>query len=1026
MNNSLPELDRPAFSIQDVIPLLEEQYGLCCRLEELPAERDRNYLARENNDESYVLKIINSCETLELLKVQNYALESTAKLFEQGRIPRIYPNKNGESLSRVWSESGSQHWMRLVHYVDGLPMAEYRPHTKEFLEELGGMCGTVTEGLHDCPAQPPTRKLLWEIHNVQETLHEYVHWINEENLCKLVRQSLDLYNQSLVPLESSLRRGWIHNDFNDYNVLVVPKLAGPPTLGLIDFGDMTHSYLVAETAVACAYSMLDKPDPLEAAFHLIRGFHNSFPLEEKEIEILFPMVLMRLCLSITLGALQQKNEPENEYLGISQEPACKLLERLQDVNYRYAHYLFRDACNMEACPGASEFRNWQKETVGSFHSLHGSLLDTQKTVVLDLSVGSSFSAKSEGMSLDEQQEKFDAYLIEKNAEIGLGKYSEVRSFYAAEEFLNNSLDGEEKRTIHLGIDIFVPAGTSIYAPIEGVVHKLQDNHSRLDYGPTVILRHQPVDGPVFFTLYGHLGGECLKQLEIGQCISGGMALAKIGYTNENGGWLPHVHFQIILDLFDFDGNYPGVALPSRYNVWTSICPDPSLMLGLGSKSTSKEIDSGELLSRRRNIFAPSLSLSYEDPLIIVRGQSQSLIDSRGQYYLDCVNNVAHVGHSHPCIAKAQCDQAYVLNTNTRYLNQINIEYAERVCDLFPDPLNTCFLVCSGSEANELALRIAVAVSGQKDVIVLEEAYHGNTKANIDISPYKHNGPGGSGPPEWVHQIPMPYLYRGLHRDPANAGKLYADEVHKICEKLSAQGRKPAAFICESMLGCGGQVPLPEGFLQQSYQHVRQYGGLCIVDEIQVGFGRIGKHFWSFELQDVVPDIVTLGKPIGNGHPLGAVITTREIAEAFANGMEYFNTFGGNHVSCSVGMAVLNVMEKEGLQQNALETGSWLKDKLEGLKNSFPLIGDVRGEGFFLGIELVLDPETREPAPLHANYLIERLKSRKILLSTDGPGHNVLKFKPPMVFDLADAQYLLGELEQVFRESPMQQRNAKFI
>ncbi|HBR59842.1 MAG TPA: alanine--glyoxylate aminotransferase, partial [Deltaproteobacteria bacterium] len=393
----------------------------------------------------------------------------------------------------------------------------------------------------------------------------------------------------------------------------------------------------------------------------------------------------------------------------------------------------------------------------------------------------------------------------------------------------------------------------------------------------------------------------------------------------------------------------------------------------------------------------------------------------GQFYLDCVNNVAHVGHSHPEIAKALGNQAYVLNTNTRYLNTINIEYAERLCNLFPEPLDTCFLVCSGSEANELALRIAGTVSGQKDMIVLEEAYHGNTKANIDISPYKHDGPGGKGAPEWVHEIPMPYLYRGLHRDPETAGSLYADEVEKICKTLSEKGKKPSAFICESMLGCGGHVPLPDGFLKQSYQHVRQHGGLCIADEVQVGFSRSGKHFWSFELQDVVPDIVTLGKSIGNGHPLGAVISTRKIAEAFANGMQYFNTFGGNHVSCSVGMAVLDIMEKEGLRQNALETGNWLKEKLEALKESFPLIGDVRGEGFFLGVELVLDPETREPAPLQADYVVERMKSRKILLSTEGPGHNVLKFKPPMVFNQRDAQHLLAELEQVLGESPLLQK-----
>ena len=1020
MKNTIPELERPAFSVQDLIPLLEERYGLCCTLEELPGERDQNFLAQEKNGETYVLKISNSCETLEFLQVQNDGLERSAKLLKNGRVPKVFPNKNGESLSSVMSEDGGQHWMRLVYYIDGIPMAEYSPHTRDFLLELGSMCGTVTKALHEIPDSPPSRTLLWEMHNVQETMEEYMPWIKDEKLHGLVKTSLDLYNQTIEPLESKLRRGWIHNDFNDYNILVVPKISRIPDLGLIDFGDMTHSYLVVEPAVACAYAMLDKPAPLEAATLLIRGFNQHFPLEEKELEILFPMIMMRLCLSLTLGAFQQQGDPENEYLGISQIPAHELLERLQEVNPRYAHYLFRDACNMEAFPSFNEFRHSFKKAEGSFHGLFGKPLNPEKTVILDLSVGSSLSAKMEGVSLEKQQEILDSYLLENNAVLGVGKYAEVRSLYVAKDFLNNSIDGEERRTIHLGIDFFAPTGTSIYAPIEGIVHQLQDNHNELDYGPTVILRHKFTDSPEFYTLYGHLDGECLKQLKIGQKINGGMPLANIGKSNENGGWLPHVHFQIILDLFDYDGNYPGVAPPSRKKFWRSICPDPGLMLGLGSESTTEEIDSGQLLNRRRNVFGPSLSLSYQDPLVIVRGQAQSLIDSRGQFYLDCVNNVAHVGHSHPEIAKTLGNQAYVLNTNTRYLNTINIEYAERLCNYFPEPLDTCFLVCSGSEANELALRIACTVSGQKDMIVLEEAYHGNTKANIDISPYKHNGPGGSGPPNWVHEITMPYLYRGMHRDPETAGKLYADEVEIICKKLSEKGKKPAAFISESILGCGGHVPLPDGFLKQSYKHVRQHDGFCIADEVQTGFGRTGKHFWSFELHGVVPDIVTLGKPIGNGYPLGAVITTKKIAQSFANGMEYFNTFGGSHIACSVGMAVLDIMESEDLRRNALKTGNWLKEQLEVLKKDFPLIGDVRGEGYFLGVELILDPESREPAPLQADYVVERMKSRKILLSTEGPGHNVLKFKPPMVFNLNNAQHLLSGLKHVLGESPLLQ------
>jgi len=1018
MKNHIPEIERPLFLNKEILCFLKENYNLNCTFEELPGERDRNYLVSEKGGGLFVLKISNSSETLDFMNVQNDALERISKVMEKGRTPEVCPNINGELLTSVISSKGTSHLMRLVRYIEGLPMAEYLPHTKDFLNELGRMCGTVTNTLKNIPSNPPNRKLLWEIHDVENTLNEYLPCIKNNKLQDCVRQSLAIYCNSVSENDEKLRRGWIHNDFNDYNILVAPSLVEKPNFGLIDFGDMTHSYLVADPAIACAYAMLEKSDPLDAAFHLIRGFHSRLPLEEIEIEILFPMILMRLCLSVTLGAFQQQKDPENKYLGISQKPARELLMGLQNVNHKYAHYLMRDACKMEACTSALEFSNWQKKANGSFHQILGGTCDVEKKLILDLSVGSSFSAMTENMSIDEQQEYFSKHLKENHADIGIGKYAEVRSFYTSKEFLKNSLDGEERRTIHLGVDLFKAVGTLIYAPIEGEVFYLRNNKSSLDYGPTVILRHKPTDGPEFFTLYGHLGQECLENLNVGQEIACGEFFAKIGEPIENGGWLPHVHFQVILDILDFEGNYPGVALPSQKSLWTSICPDPSIILGISNGVDDKKICSERLFERRRNVFGPSLSLSYISPLTILRGKGQSLIDSNGQFYLDCINNVAHVGHSHPSVAKAQSEQAYILNTNTRFLNPVNIEYAERLCSLFPDSLDTCFLVCSGSEANELALRIALTVTEKKDVLVLEEGYHGNTKLNIDVSPYKHNGPGGKGRPNWVHEIPMPYVYRGKYQDLINSGKLYADEVKKTCEKLSIEGTSPAAFICESMLGCGGHVPLPEKFLEQSYKYVRQSGGLCIADEVQVGFGRVGKYFWSFELQGVIPDIVTLGKPIGNGYPLGAVITRREIAEAFANGMEYFNTFGGSQVSCSVGMAVLDVIENEKLCQNALKTGGWLKQKILELKKSFQIIGDVRGEGFFLGIELVLDHETKEPAPTHAAYLVERMKARKILLSTEGPGHNVIKFKPPMVFSKNDARHLLLELENVLSESPM--------
>ena len=407
-----------------------------------------------------------------------------------------------------------------------------------------------------------------------------------------------------------------------------------------------------------------------------------------------------------------------------------------------------------------------------------------------------------------------------------------------------------------------------------------------------------------------------------------------------------------------------------------------------------------------------MSLAYEHPLKIVRGSMQYLYDDEGREYLDAVNNVCHVGHCHPKVVRAAQEQIAVLNTNTRYLHDYLVEYARRLCETFPDPLSVCFFVCSGSEANELALRLARTHTGRSDVVVVDGAYHGNTGSLVDISPYKYDGPGGAGRPTHVYQVVMPDLYRGPYHDPTSAGESYAEHVRLALEGAQQDGRDIAAFICESLMGCGGQIVLPENYLTRAFDHARAAGALCIADEVQVGFGRVGSHFWGFETQEVVPDIVTLGKPIGNGHPMGAVITTPEIAASFANGMEYFNTFGGNPVSCAIGLAVLDVIVEERLQENASTVGAKLMVGLEGLKTKHEVIGDVRGLGLFVGVELITDGATHDPAADLARGVIEQMKDRGVLISTDGPFRNVLKIKPPMVFDGANAERLVRTLDEV--------------
>jgi 4-aminobutyrate aminotransferase-like enzyme len=423
-----------------------------------------------------------------------------------------------------------------------------------------------------------------------------------------------------------------------------------------------------------------------------------------------------------------------------------------------------------------------------------------------------------------------------------------------------------------------------------------------------------------------------------------------------------------------------------------------------------------LLDARRRLLGPSLTLSYRTPLHIVRGEGAYLYDADGRAYLDCVNNVAHVGHAHPRVVEAGIAQMRLLNTNTRYLHESVLRYAERLTALLPRHLEIAFFTNSGSEANELALRLARTATGRPDVATVDVAYHGNTQRLVEISPYKFAGPGGAGQREDVQVVPLPDGYRGRHRgtDRTTADAYLAD-ARAVLANADTAGHPAGAAIAEAIPSVAGQIVPPEGWLAGLFDAARAVGAVPIADEVQVGFGRVGIDTWAFGALGAQPDIVTMGKPIGNGHPLGAVVTTRAIADAFANGMEYFNTFGGNPVSAAIGLAVLDVIEVERLREHARVTGERLLADLRGLAARHEAIGDVRGMGLFLGIDLVRDRETREPDAALAGELANRAAERGVLLSTDGPFHNVMKIKPPLVFSDADADRLVETIDGVLRE-----------
>jgi len=1013
--------NKPFFTVEDASCIAFEAYGLRAEVYALPGERDCNFRLSTAAGEEFVLKIAPAVEQRDVLDLQNKALEHLAAHDLSLLLPRIRVTAWEEAITPVISADETLHFVRLLTLVPGKVLADTRPHTPELLHSLGSMIGNMDYALQDFTHHAAHRTLKWDL---QHTLwiHDYLQYIDQPERRAIVERFLAQFETQVLPLSPKLRMSIIHNDANDYNVLIDDTIEGARrVVSVVDFGDMVHTYTVCELAIASAYAMLNKADPITAATHVVSGYHEAFPLSESEIEALYPLICARLCISVVNSAYQQKVEPQNDYLMISEQPAWALLEQLVDVHPRLAHYTFRHACHLQPCPGSNALIDWLGSNADKMGRVVEPDLRVVKNVIFDLSMGSRELGNLFELS---NVDVFTRHLFERmkaaNSHVGIGRYNEARPIYTGAQYQLEGNDGPEWRTVHIGLDVFMEEGAPILAPLDGDIHSFRNNDSPLDYGPTIILQHTVGDKDkqlTFYTLYGHLSADSLEGLYEGKPIAQGTPFCKIGNYPVNGGWPPHLHFQIITDLLDRTGEFPGVAPPGQREVWLSLSPDPNLIVGIPRECFLADgLSVEEILRERARYTSKSLSISYQKPLKIVRGSMQYLYDEDGRAYLDAVNNVSHVGHCHPRVVRAGQEQMAVLNTNTRYLHDNLIRYAERLCATLPEPLNVCFFVCSGSEANELALRLARTHTRRKDIIVVDAAYHGNTTSLIEISPYKFDGPGGLGAPTYVHKVPMPDVYRGEYKknDPY-AGEKYARYVEEAILEIQWNQGNVAAFICESLLGCGGQIVLPENYLKKAYSYVRNAGGICIADEVQVGFGRVGSHFWGFETQGVVPDIVTMGKPIGNGHPLAAVVTTPEIAASFNNGMEYFNTFGGNPVSCAIGQAVLDVIEEERLQENALQVGTHLMDRLRNLILHQALIGDVRGHGLFVGIELVMDRETLAPAPAQASYIVNRLRERGILLSTDGPFHNVLKIKPPMVFTEVNADFLVGTLDEILGE-----------
>lgn len=714
------ESGRPQFSNEDAQARVLGLWNVKSMARELPSERDQNFHIRAEGGAEYVLKIANVREKKEVLELQVQAIRHLARSVPDYAWPEVLRTSLGEDIATTEHRSGTKHFVRLMGYLPGRFLSQVRPHSPGLLHSLGVFLGSMDKAFASFHHPAADRELKWNMRFAPSTIRGSLHHLAEPEGRALVQHFLKRYEELTLPLLPRLRTSVIHNDANYNNVLVG---RASPDLGafdlritsMIDFGDMVAGFPALELAVGATYAALEKNDPLAAAAPIVAGYHQIFPLTELEISCLYDFIAMRLCLSVVIAAEQRKAEPANEYLSISEKPAWALLDHWRTVHPDFAHYVFRGACRLSPCPQTEKIVSWLRKHRDELGPVLDIDLEKNRPLLFDLSVGSlQLSPWKDPDNMEELSALLFSQMAAANTRVGIGRYDEARRFYTSDIFKTAGNDSPEWRTVHLGIDLHLEPGSAVLAPLDGVVHSFANNSGRLDYGPTIILEHEIDGGLKFYTLYGHMTTDILNELAKGRIIKEGERIGRIGATRENGGWPPHLHFQIIADLLGKSGDFPGVALPSQRDVWLSLSPDPDLIMKIPEnviRPQARPRDRAEILDLRSHLLGPNLSISYRRPLKIVRGYRQYLYDENGQAYLDAVNNVPHVGHCHPRVVRAAQEQIAVLNTNTRYLHDNIVEYALRLKEKLPDPLRVFFFVCSGSEANDLALRLAWTYTG---------------------------------------------------------------------------------------------------------------------------------------------------------------------------------------------------------------------------------------------------------------------------------------------------------------------------
>ncbi|WP_397450948.1 aminotransferase [Pseudomonas sp. NA-150] len=954
----------PEVSAAQALRLLELHYGLSGALKELGSQQDRNYLV-DSDAGRFVLKICHGDYSPLELQAQHAALAHLGAVSGL-RVPRVLKARNGEELLSLEVE-GRAVQVRVLEFIDGQSLAHLSHLSRNVVVGLGELCAQVDQALAGFQHAGLERTLQWDPRHADALIKHLLPVIKNAEERAFLGHAAEQAQRRLRPLVAKLPVQAIHLDITEYNVVWQRDVQRQWQLqGLIDFGDLVTTWRVADLSVTCAALLHHaEGDPLYIV-PAIQAYHAINPLQREELQALWPLIVARAAILVLSSEQQASVEPGNTYIQANLQSEWGIFDLATSLPLE----LMEEA--ILHCVGMAGTEN----NVCVFDPLLPSLSGQTFTPV-DLGVLSQhFDAGNwEQSGIDER------LLTEVGVKEGLAatRYGEYRLSRTQPD------SPKEPDTCALHVELHLPSGTAVHAPFAGTLRLTADAALCL-VGEHMSLR-----------LWG-----VASSLDSGSTVSAGQALG------ESRGSVM-VQLCRVAEI-----SPPLFCTPSWAAAWKALCPSPTALLGFDCDAPALE-DAAKLLARRDASFARSQKHYYQAPPQIERGWRNHLIDMQGRSYLDMLNNVAVLGHGHPRMAQEAGKQWSLLNTNSRFHYAAIAEFSERLLELAPDSMDRVFLVNSGTEANDLAIRLAWAYSGGRDMLSVLEAYHGWSVATDAISTSIADNPQAlSTRPDWVHPVTAPNMYRGEYRG-ADSAPDYVRSVEHNLARLAEQKRQVAGFICEPVYGNAGGISLPPGYLKDVYARVRAQGGVCIADEVQVGYGRLGHYFWGFEEQGVVPDIITMAKGMGNGHPLGAVITRREIAEALEAEGYFFSSAGGSPVSCRIGMAVLDVMNKEGLWDNAKVVGDHFKARLEALIDKHPLVGAVHGSGFYLGVELIRDRESLEPATEETTYLCDRLRELGIFMQPTGDYLNILKIKPPMCTTRQSVDFFVDSVAKVLGE-----------